>query len=209
MARDFKLNSNAAREANSGGKRITEPGAYTGTIKQAWYECNDNGTESVNLTFASDSGQEAGPLALYTHNGKGEELPSFKTFNAILACLRLRSVEAKPGKVTLWDGSAEVQRQKDVYPAMIGKRIGLVLQGEEYVNRDGDTKMRLLIAAPYCAETRRMAAEVLDTSEPKALDRYLTWFEAHKVKAGRGNRPQRQQAAAAPAGDGFEDDIPF
>jgi hypothetical protein len=133
MARDYTLDTNAAKEANTGGKRITEPGEYIGTFKQAWYEVNQNGTELVNFTFVCENGQEAGPLALYTHNNKGEELPSFKTFHAILACAKQRGVKAVQGQVTLWDydKNAEVVKAKDTYPALVGQRIGLVLTTED------------------------------------------------------------------------------
>ncbi len=213
MTRNFTLDTTAAKEANSGGKRITEPGPYVGKIKAAFHEANRNGTESVNLVFEADNGQEIGPLALYTHKGDGTELPSYKTLHAILACCRLRTMESKPGKVTLYDfdTKADVVKDKDTYPALVSKRIGLVLQGEEYENNAGDVKVRMIIAAPYCAESRRMADEVLTSApEAKALDKYLVWFEGHKVKplrASAGTRAPRAQPA--PAGDFPDDSIPF
>lgn len=211
MSRDFDLDPTAAKDANSGGKRITEPGAYTGTIRAAWYEKNDKGTESVHLMFAADNGQEAGPLALYTHNGHGEPLPSYKTLNAIMACMKLRKLACKPGRVKLWDydAKAEVDKQKDLYPELTGPKIGLVLQGEEYENRDHEIKTRLLIAAAFEPSTRLMADEILSkATEPKALDRFLTWFESNKLK---GQKPQRQATPSASSASGYDPDseIPF
>lgn len=212
MARDFTLDTTAAKEANTGGKRITEPGVYVGTFKQAWYEQNDRGTESVNFTFVSDSGQEAGPLALYTHNAAGEELPSYKTFNAILACMKQRGVKAVAGKVTLWDydSKAEVEKQKDTYPAVVGPKVGLVLTTEDYDGRNG-VKARIVISAPFNAESRQMADEVLSGKPAEALDKFTAWLDKsgrwHKPLAG--NRSPGAQSAP-PAGDDFaDDDIPF
>lgn len=216
MSRNFDLNTTAAKEANSGGKRITEPGIYVGTFRAAFYEKNPKGTESVNLLFVSESGQEAGPLALYTHNAAGEELPSYKTLNAILACQKLRAIRAVPGKVTLWDGErqAEVEKAKDTYPAMVGPRIGLVLTGEEYENRNGEIKTRLVIAAPFNPDTRQMADEVLGQSPATALDRYLGWLDskARWVKPLQGSRrpaPAAGGYGAQPAADFDSDSIPF
>lgn len=214
MARNYDLNTNAAKEANSGGKRITEPGLYVGAFRAAWYEQNDNGTESVGLFFASDQGQEAGPLMLYTHKADGTELPSFKTLNAIMACMKVRKLEAKDGKVKFYDfdSKQDVERKKEIYPALMG-RIGLVLQAEEYQANNGDTKHRLLIAAPFEASTRLMAAEILDKqTAPRALDNYLVWFEKNKVKKASGNgstRPSRQSAPAHADGDDDFDSVPF
>jgi hypothetical protein len=215
MTREYNLDTAAAKDANSGGKRITEPGLYTGKFRAAFYEKNDRGTESVNLIFVSDSGQEVGPLALYTHNGNGEPLPSYKTLNAIMACMRVRKLEAKPGKVSLYefDSKQEVEKSKTTYPALVGPRIGLVLQGEEYENRNDEIKVRMVIAAPFDADSKRMAEEVLSQAQDaKALEKFLAWFDGHKVKPLRTGRaaPQRQSAAASTAVDDFvDDDIPF
>jgi len=213
MARNYDLDTSAAKEANSGGKRITEPGVYVGTFRAAWFEINDKGTESVGLFFQSEQGQEAGPLMLYTHNGRGEALPSYKTLNAIMACLKVRKLEAKRGNVTFYDHEArkDVQREKDTYPALVGKRVGIVLQGEEQ-EYQGELKKRLQLAAPFCAETRRMAVEILDQkTTPEALDRYLVWFESNKWRHARGAKaaPARRAEPVGAGADDFEDDIPF
>lgn len=213
MPRTYELDSAAAKDANSGGKRISEPGAYTGAFRAAWWEQNDKGTESVHLIFVSDAGQEAGPLALYTHRGNGDELPSYKMLNAIMACMKQRKLSVKRGKVKLWDSTAgeEVEKEKDIYPELIGPRIGLVLQGEEYENREGKIKQRLLIAAPYEAATRKMADEVLTSAtDAHALDRYLAWFEkGHQVRPLKGGQPAPAGHAPTPASDFDESEIPF
>lgn len=215
MARTFELDAAAAKDANAGGKRITEPGTYTGTFRAAWYERNERGTESVHLIFVSDSGQEAGPLALYTHRGNGELLPSYKTLNAVMACMKQRRMPVERGRVRLWDAQAgkEVEKDKDTYPALVGPRIGLVLQGEEYENRDGELRQRVAIAAPFEADTRKMADEVLSQSpDATAIDRFLKWFEnGHQVKRLKGMKASAHPSE--PASGQFVDDdldsIPF
>lgn len=207
MARDFTLDTEAAKEANTGGKRITDAGTYVGTFKQVWYEQNDKGTDSVNFTFVSDSGQEAGPLALYTHNNVGEELPSYKTFNAILACMKQRGVKSQPGKVSLWDFDTrtEVVKQKDIYPALVGPKIGLVLTTEDYDGRNG-VKARIVIGAPFNADSRQMADEVLGSKSAEALDKYTAWLD----KSGRWHKPlpaNRSSQSSAPVNSFHDDDL--
>lgn len=213
MARAFDLDTTAAKDANSGGKRITEPGVYAGTFRAAWYEQNDKGTESVHLIFVADNGQEAGPLSLYTHRGDGTELPSYKTLNAIMACMRQRKLTVKPARVKLWDNQAreEVEKEKETYPELVGPRVGLVLQGEEYENRDGEVRQRMLIAAPFEADSRKMADEVLSKADDAvALDRYLAWFNnGHQVKRLKGARSAAAPSNAHPPSDFADDDIPF
>lgn len=220
MSRNFDLDAAAAKEANNAGKRITQSGAYVGTFRAAFYEKNDRGTESVNLILAAENGQETGLLSLYTHNGSGEELPSYKTLNAIMACLRLRRIETKPGKVTLYDFTAgeDVVRDRDVYPSLMGPRIGLVLQGEEYVAGNGETKVRMIVVGVYDPASRRMADEVLSSAqEAKSLDRLLAWLEKNPIKplrgaprASGGSANSSRGAPLRAASDDFvDDDIPF
>ncbi|MFK3647945.1 hypothetical protein ACI2IY_05835 [Lysobacter enzymogenes] len=220
MSRNFDLDATAAKEAGNAGKRITQPGPYVGTFRAAFYEKNERGTESVNLILSAENGQETGLLSLYTHNGDGEALPSYKTLNAIMACLRLRRIETKPGKVTLYDFTAgeDVVRDRDVYPSLMGPRIGLVLQGEEYVAGNGDTKVRMIVVGVYDPASRRMADEVLSSAqEAKSLDRLLAWLDKNPVKPLRGApRPSGGNASSSrgnssrPASDDFvDDDIPF
>ncbi|QWP79194.1 hypothetical protein J5226_12750 [Lysobacter sp. K5869] len=221
MSRNFELDTGAAKEASNAGKRITQPGPYVGTFRAAFYEKNERGTESVNLILAAENGQETGLLSLYTHNGDGEALPSYKTLNAIMACLRLRRIETKPGKVTLYDFTAgeDVVRDRDVYPALMGPRIGLVLQGEEHIAGNGETKVRMIVVGVFDPASRRMADEILSqASEAKSLDRLLAWLDKNPIKPLRGT-PRTSSGSSstsrgggssrAPSDDFADDDIPF
>jgi len=218
MARNFALDTNAAREANTGGKRITETGKYVGTIVSAFYEKNQNGTESVNFMFASDQGQEAGPLVLYTHNGVGEALHGFKVLSAIMVCTKQRALTTQPGAVQLYDFDAGnvVTKTKETYPELTGKKIGFVLQKEEYHNGAGELRYRILIAAPFEYGTELMANEILDKmAQPKALAKYMEHIAANPVRkakprgANTAAAQKSTQSFQSPADDFLDDSIPF
>lgn len=204
MARNFALNQDAAREANSGGKQIRATGKYKGTIT-AFYDKSDKGAESVNLMFESDQGQTCGPLSIYTHNKDGKELPGFKLVNAIMVCVRTRSLTTAPGNVELYDfDTNSVQtKQKDVYQELSGKKIGLVLQQEEMTDKDGHLKLdnqgnpkyRMTVSAPFDYQSELMAVEILDKkATPEQLGKVLEYIMANPVrfakkKAGNNNQP--------------------
>lgn len=214
MARDYALNPNAAKAANTGGKRITEHGRYVGKFRAAWYEKNHNGTESVSFIFVSDAGQEAGPLTLYTHNSAGKELPSHNTLHAILTCMRVKGVKAQPGVVKLWDrdAQAEVDRTKDVYPALCDRPIGLVLTEEEYES-NGEVRTKIVIGAPFAADSGQMADEVLGSKPAGGLDKYLAWLDKSgrwikRIKPGSAPRVPTHTGPAH-ASDFDDDSIPF
>jgi hypothetical protein len=215
MARDFNLDPKAAKESNVGNKRLSESGAFPGVIKAAWYDKNEKGTESVHIQFTADDGREANQLVLYTHNGDGKALSSFNTFNAILACARIKHVTAQRQTVELYDFDAGgmVKRDKECYVALHGKPIGLFLQLEERKNRAGEIKASLSIAGAFEAKTKLVAAEILNSQTdaaqfPKIVD-WLTKNPVRKLRGGSGG--QAQQGSSAPTGGvGFDDDdIPF
>lgn len=196
MARTYAYDAQAAAEATSGGKRITEHGHYKGKFKFAWAETNQNGTESVNFIFESDTGQQAGPLPLYTHKGDGTELYSFKTLQAIIGCLRLKGIKPQPGSVTLWDYDAksEVSKQKDIFPALMGRPVGVILTTEDYVGNDGKQRTRLLLSGAFTADTEQMANE-LDRNENGGFQKYLEWMtKANRWHKSLKNAPAANQA---------------
>ena len=235
-ARSFNLDTEAAKQANSGGKRITESGKYIGTIKSAWHETYPSGAEAVLLKFDSDQGQEAGPLMLFTHGKDGNTLSGYNTVQALMTCVKARSLTPRPGQVELYDfdQQKEVMKQKDTYPELTGKRVGLLLREEHVTDQqgypktrdDGSIKTRMILFAPFCAETERTAAEVLEkVQQGSQLERMVQWLAENPVKAAkkapmshdpRQQSPQQGQAAQgsyqnppASAYDDLDDEIPF
>ena len=214
MARSYALDTQAAKEANTGGKRISETGKYIGTIVAAFYEKNQKGTESVNIMFASDAGQEVGPVNLYTHNASGEPLAGYKMLNAIMTCAKVKALTWKQEPIDLYDfdEGKTVTKQKECCVELKGKKIGLVLQQEEYLKRDNSTGERMVIAAPFEYGTELMVTEILSRqTTPQALGSYMAFVFKQPV---RKLRTQQQQPSSsgplADAPDSFEDsDIPF
>lgn len=220
MARSYALDTQAAKEANTGGKRITETGKYPGTIAAAFYEQNQNGTEIVNIMFISDSGQECGPLPLYTHNGRGEVIAGYKTLNALMTCAKVKKLSWQNQPLDLYDYDEQkvVSKQKECCVELAGKKIGLVLQQEEYRKGNGDIGERMVLAAPFEHGTERMAAEILGgQNQAAALGSYIAYIARNPVRKLRDGgqtanqsytqTSQSQQGAHGPAN--FDDDIPF
>ncbi|QQE90439.1 hypothetical protein [Azotobacter chroococcum] len=216
MARAYNLDTQAAKEANAGGKRITETGKYVGTITAAFYEQNQKGTESVNIMFTAADGREVGPLNLYTHNGSGEPLAGYKTLNALMTCAKVRALSwnVEPLELYDFDQREVVTKQKEVAVELKGKKIGLVLQKEVYNKQSGGQGERMLITAPFEASTELMAAEILGgQKEPAALGGMMAYIAKNPIKYAKGATQQSQQPAAGsyatPPANDFDDDIPF
>jgi hypothetical protein len=213
MARAYNLDTQAAKEANTGGKRITETGKYMGTVTAAFYEKNPKGTESVNLMFIGDNGQECGPLNLYTHNGSGETLAGYKQLNALMTCAKVKSLNWKQETIELYDYDQKIMvpKQKECAIELKGKKLGLVLQQEEYQKQSGEIGERMIIAAPFEYSTELMAAEILSKqTKPSSLGGFMAFIAKNPVRKLRNQQVQSTNYQTGPMDDAPDfDDIPF
>ena len=106
--------------------------------------------------------------------------------------------------------SASGQRGKfpaTIFPELTNKRIGLLLQREEYEKSNGSIGAKVNIVGCFDAESELTASEILARkTEPETLARMVA---ALRDKPMKGTRP----TAAEPQHDGgiadMDDDIPF
>lgn len=204
--KSYDLNPNGAREVGVSA-RITEKGAYVGKFTRAEAVEAQSGAEGIEFTFESDVGQRADYLTLWTHNRDGKELYGRKVLDAIMTCMKVRSISAEPTPKKGRDGATEMVPQ---FRALLG-RVGLFLVVEEYEKRDGSVGSKMALALPFEADTKRTANEVLDKGVAQAFDGILASLRDKPVQ--RKASPRREAAAQhTNTGGGFDDmddDIPF
>ena len=209
------LDANAAREADRTNSAIRTAGKYVGVITRAEKLLSKKQTEGLGLSFKADDGSTAQYLDLYTVNADGKTLPSFSTVNAILCCTRTK--QADEGKIQFekWDKDAHamVKVEANGYPALMGKRIGLLLQQELSTNSEtGADNDRVIIYGVFEADTELTASEILDKkTQPEKLEKMV---QALMNKPVNDRRTNKQSTSSAPVGSGssfdeFDDDIPF
>lgn len=210
----LKFDPNQAKQADRISAAITQSGKYIGTIERAEKLLSLHETQGVGLSFKTSDGSTSDYLDLYTVKADGTELPSLKTLNAIMCVLKLR--EASEGKITVEKYSKETKSREqftvDGYPALMNKRIGLLLQKELSTNKNtGADVERMNICGVFDPETGLTASEILDRkTQPEKLAKMEQWLAANPV------RDSRKRLAAAshnttPAIDAMDlnDDIPF
>jgi len=215
------FNATEAAQADRVSSALKEPGPYVGIITRAEIIKSAKGSSGLGLSFKADSGQSADYLDLYTHNAAGEVLPSMKTVQAILGCLRLRG--ANDGPITFEKyNKASGQREKvqvPGYPELMGKRIGLLLQTELGTNSNtGADTERIVIYGVFQADTRLTVSEILARkTQPETLDKMVAAMPLvrdTRKKRGSGHSQQNHGSddygfSAPPPGAGQFDDIPF
>lgn len=214
MGRSYDFNTEAAKQAN-GGNYISETGKYIGVFTRAEAVTSEKGTEGTEFCFKDQSGASADFLSLWTHDKDGKELPSFKTFNALLACMRLRGVKSAIGKVEKYNTTTKSRELTDaeIFPDMQNKPIGLLLQKVWRADKPG--KYKFEICGVFEASTELTASEILArASAPVRLGQMVANLK-DKHEAPRGNTGGMAATSAATAGSSnnfgtdFDDDIPF
>lgn len=221
----YQLNASAAREAENISNYLSESGKYKGKFIRAEKLISAaKGTHGVGFTFESDSKQTT-RFDIWTMSAQNEHLMGYKAINAIMVCMKLKTLTIDRAEVerTDWDTKQKYKEEAEVFPELLNSPIGLVLVNTEYEKmregrKTGETGWRLELVAPFEASTEFTASEILDrATQPKKLASLVALLADRPLR----NRPaQRQEAggrndappAGHPANGGFnspDDDIPF
>lgn len=185
------LDTNEARKADNVSSSISTAGKYIGVITRAEKLTSKNGVEGFGLSFKSDDGATANYLDLYTVKPNGEKLRGLGFVQAILACTKTR--EAQEGVITFdaWDKDAGsvIKKKASGYPALMGKRIGLLLQEELATNnKTGADVKRVNIFGVFEADSELTASEILDKkTQPEQLAKLVQSLMARPLRDTRTN----------------------
>ncbi len=210
------LNADDARKGDTVSNVLRESGKYVGTITRAEKLISRNNVEGLGLSIKTDDGCTANYLDVYTVRlSDGEKLRGYHLVQALLACLKMRDVEEGSIEAEKWDASARalVRTHLEGYPALMGKRIGVILQRELSTNQStGADADRLILIGVFDPQTNLTASEILGgKTEPKRIHDYEKMLERTPVldrrkrnSNGSGGAPQRTSSAPD-----FDDDIPF
>lgn len=205
--RSYTLNTELAKQVGA-SLRITQSGKYAGRFTRAELIVSRQQTEGIEFTFVSDDGQTADFLTCWTHNVDGKELYGLKVLNAILTCMRLREIAPKAGKVQERNGE---MRDARIFPQLLDKPIGLVLQREEYLKQDGNVGYKFSIVVPFEPSSGMTAGEILGrATEAAQIDRIAASLRDKTLprQANAGGAGAAQPAYAGALAD-MDEDIPF
>ncbi len=213
----LKLNAAMAKNADKTSSIIRETGKYVGIITRAEKLRSEKGTEGVGFSFKADDGSTANYLDVYTVKADGKELWGNNIVQAILCCTRVK--DAAEGEITFdrWDSEVRemVPTKAPGYPALMGKRIGLILQKEIQSHyQTGADQERINIVRVFEASSGLTSSEILEgKTKPQKVDDFMKTLlpvrDSRKKGAATVVTMAQQQAAAGQKGGDFDDDIPF
>lgn len=210
MSRSYNLNVEQAKQADNVGNRITESGKYIGVFTRAESIQSKQMTEGVEFSFAANSGQGADFLTLWTHNKDGKEIFGLKQLNAVMTCMKVKVLTPTQGVVEKWEGGAKAKVTATIYPELMGKKIGLLLQREEYIKGDGSTGSKFNIYACFEADTELVATEILEkVTAPTKLPKILATLKDRPMQARLATGGAVKPNGGDPHFDDMDSDIPF
>lgn len=172
--KQFGFNPESAKQADS-SSRIEEAGKYVGTIRSMEFITAKSGTTGFEIDFVTDSGASTN-LTIYTEKSDGTVLSGTAKINALLACAGVQVLTPANQQLEKYDhdSRSQVMRPCIVAPEMSGKRVGFLLQRENYTNNNGDARHVMLFYSAFNANSELMAKEVIDRkTSPEALPRVL------------------------------------
>ncbi|MBJ9895261.1 hypothetical protein [Burkholderia cenocepacia] len=211
----YALDTNAARQADERNGRISEIGKYIGTFSRAEDVTSKKGTRGIDFAFETDDRLSAN-FSLWTMNAAGESLFGFKQLQALMACLRVRNIAPGRAVVKKWDhtSSSVIEVEADVFKDLMGKKIGILFETEDYEKTDGSIGTKVVPAAFFDPTTELMAGEILDRKvQPAQLAKVVQSLRHRPLKkrgsVAQGNTRPTQGNSSAGGFDDMDDDIPF
>lgn len=208
----YTFNSESAKKADSEGSRISTTGKYNGNLLRVEFVTSKKGTQGLEFEFSSDLKAETS-FTIWTQAADGTPLFGADKINAILACTRTRSLTPTEKQIDKYDFELKqkVKQLCVVAPELENKRIGLLLQAEEYVNSQGQTKVRMNFVSAFEDSTELMAKEICEQkTKPEML------IKAFERLMKNGDKKLQQQTQGYGGGHGqqnspayLDDDLPF
>jgi len=180
--KQFGFNPDSAKQADS-SLRIEEAGKYIGVIKHMEFITAKSGTTGFEIEFETDN-KESASLSIWTEKKDGTPLGGVHKINALLACSGVRGLTPTNAQLEKYDFDAKERVMKNciVAPEVAGKRIGFLLQRENYQNDSGEWKHQMNFFSCFHSQSELMAKEIIDRkTSPEALPKSLASLMSNPI----------------------------
>lgn len=180
--KQFGFNPESAKQADS-SLRIEEAGKYVGVIKHMEFITAKSGTTGFKIEFETDN-KESASFSIWTEKKDGTPLGGGHKINALLACVGARGLTPTNAQLEKYDFDAKERVMKNciVAPEVAGKRIGFLLQRENYQNDSGEWKYQMNFFSCFNAQSELMVKEIIDRkTSPEALPKSLASLMSNPI----------------------------
>lgn len=222
--KQFGFNPESAKQADS-SLRIEEAGKFVGVIKHMEFITAKSGTTGFEIEFETDN-KESASFSIWTEKKDGTPLGGVHKINALLACVGAHGLTPTNAQLEKYDFDAKERVMKNciVAPEVAGKRIGFLLQRENYQNDSGEWKYQMNFFSCFHAQSELMAKEIIDRkTSPEALPKSLASLMSNPIttrkpknnsgyqqnNGGYGNQGYNQNNGYSQGGfDQYYNDVP-
>lgn len=214
----YQLDKDAAIQADNKSSALDRTGKYIGVFTRAENITSPKGTQGVEFAFNADTGEKAGFLTIWTINNKGEKLFGYKTLMAIMTCLSVRNINKVQATVQKYDFDTNENKavQAEIFPDLMNKKIGLLIQMEEYQKISGELKWKPNIFAPFRIDDFTASEILTNAPKPEKLEMLIEHLKDKPLRGGgQAANNQKEKLPGGQYGGGmqgdeyFDDDIPF
>lgn len=189
---NYEYDDDAAGHADDFANRLDESGAYVGKFTKAESIVAGSGTKGIRFEVEVPGAGKA-QFSLYTEKDDGSRIFGFNMVQGMMYLFGLKTLKTAPGKVMQYDEDQgkSVEVDGEVYPDLIGKDIGIVLQKELTTRKDGKDGYRMNLALVFHPTSRFTVSELKDRkAKPEKLE---------KVLKGLKNKDSREKRTPEPA----------
>lgn len=207
-ANDYDFDPEAAGHAEDVLNRIDHSGPYVGEFTYAEKVISkEKGTLGMKLGFDDGHGGKC-ELTLWTKKADGTPLFGFNIVQAILCVLGLKGLKPVKGKVYSWNEetkkSRDLEEDGEVYPDLLKKRIGLVLQKELKNNEvSGKEFFNMNIFGVFQDGTRLTATEIKEKKVKAEKFEKMTKTVKDKDSRTKGKKSEEPAQPSMGADGGY------
>lgn len=207
MSTSYDYDEAASAHADDVANRIDQCGAFIGAFKKVEAVTSKKGTEGIHFEFDAPGGGSAS-FDCWTRK-EDEDTHQTKTLfglnqvQAMMAILGVRGLKAAPGKVGAYDEDTNkrIEIDGEVFPDLIGKQIGLVLQRENYSKTVGGEGYRMNLFGVFHPTSRLTASELKDRKVvPEKLEKMMRGLKTKDSRTTSVPEPAQPAIGAAAGG---------
>lgn len=201
----YDYDEEAAGHADDFANRINENGPYVGQFTRAEANVSSGkGTHGIYFEFECPGGGKTG-FTLYTKKADGSIINvGMNKVQAMMTIFGLKSgLKGVPGKVQVYNEDTGQREEGDgtVFPDLLGRDIGLVMQKELYTGTDGSERSRMNLLMAFDAKTKLSASEIKERKvKPEKLEKALKGLKTVDKRVAKAAEPS-QPAVGAPTGE--------
>ena len=204
MSINYDYDENAGAHADDVANRIDQCGAYIGEFTVVNAMESSKGTQGIHFEFTSPGGGTAS-FDCWTEktddDGNPKTLFGLNQVQAMMSILGVRGLKSEPGEVEEWVDGKRVKVEGDRFPALEKKKIGLVLQRENYSKQDNSDGFRMNLFGVFHAESRLTASEIKERKvAPEKLEKMLRGLKTKDSRVARIAEPAQPPMGAAAGG---------